>query len=182
MKTRIQSQSSKLSLFVALLLLGGLSLGCQRPELYETDEAATTTRPPSDTEIRPLADEVAEYPRAFEAQAKQTINTLQRAQQAHYLERKQFTDSIQSLGVGIELDGKTYTYQIVPQETESWVLIHAIPKFEPLRSYTGIVFVVGRENLLSLICESNAHATTPPPLDTNQYPIVNCGQGSQLIH
>jgi hypothetical protein len=104
-----------------------------------------------------------------------------RAQQAHYLERQRFTDSIQSLGVSIELDGETYIYQLVPQETESWVLIHAIPKFEPLHSYTGIVFVVGRENLLSLICESNAHSTTPPPLDTNQYPIINCGQGSQLI-
>jgi len=166
---------------IALTLLTGFTLGCQRPNLYETDEVRTTARPPTDTEIRPLAEEVAEYPRAFEAQAIQTVNTLQRAQQAYYLERKRFGSSPDALGIGVELDSDAYTYQIELSDEEPQALIYSIPKFEPLRSYTGIVAVnQSGDRLMSLICESNTHTTTPPtPTITNRQFV--CPNGTQGI-
>jgi hypothetical protein len=180
MQPKTQSRLSTVSIVMALLLINGLSFGCQRPDLYETDEP-TTIRPSSDTKIRPLAEEVAEYPRTFEAQAKQTVYTLQRAQQAHYLERKQFGATPEALSIGLELDSDAYIYQIAPYPAESRVLIYAIPKFEPLRSYTGVVAVQhGGDRLFSLICESDTHSTTPPS-PTGIRDQITCPEGSTML-
>lgn len=154
--------------------------GCL-PNLDESDSNAPHLRASPEATIRPLEEEVAEYPESFEAQAKQTVNILQRAQQAYYLERRQFVASVEALSVGLEMEDDTYIYAIQPGAVPSLVSISATPKFAPLRSYTGAVTVNSAgDRLITLICESERPAASPPII-MGSGEQTSCSPGAQPL-
>ncbi len=164
---------------IASAILAVLLASCGQPELYETSDAPTQATPGA--EIRSLEEEVAEYPRSFEGQAQQTLTVLQRAQQAHYLERRQFASSPDGLSIGLDLDSDAYRFQIEPNNTDSWVLLYAIPKFDSLRSYTAVVTPnTAGDRLLTLTCESETPSTTAPTV-TGSGDQITCAAGSTAL-
>ena len=166
---------------IGLLTAFALSLTGCLPNLDESDSVASPLRASPEATIRPFEEEVAEYPEAFEARAKQTLNTLQRAQQAYYLERRQFAASVEALSVGLEMEDDVYIYAIQPGAVPSLVSISATPKFDPLRSYTGAVTVNSAgDRLITLICESDRPATSPPII-MGSGEQMSCSPGAQPL-
>ncbi|MEO1145370.1 MAG: type IV pilin-like G/H family protein [Cyanobacteria bacterium J06638_22] len=166
---------------IGLLTVFTLSLTGCLPNLDEYDSAAPPLRASPETTIRPLEEEVADYPESFEAQAKQTLNLLQRAQQAHYIERRQFAASVDALGIGLEMEDDTYIYAIQPGTLQSLVSISATPKFDPLRSYTAAVTVnVTVDRLETLICQSERPSTSPPII-MGSGERISCSPGAQPL-
>ena len=111
-------------------------------------------------------DEIS--PRKKEAEAKEYLGSMNRAQQAYDLEYLNFADSIEKLGVGIKTDTENYSYRIAPgihigqnryrfvfpsstnklfqkEKGESKryeVVMHtALPKKPELKTYVGLVFL-----------------------------------------
>ncbi len=98
--------------------------------------------------------------KAKQTEAKITLGSLNRAQQAFYLEKSQFADDIPSLGIGINPDGSNYTYPNPsnPSGTGTAVIQQAQSKSVSLKAYASMVGLValGTEDphLGSVICES----------------------------
>jgi type IV pilus assembly protein PilA len=78
--------------------------------------------------------------KAVQAEAKQNIGVLNRAQQAYYLEFQTFTNSLTDLGVGINPQSVNYDYSI--HATKTSTIHYAIARNKTKRSYVGAVFLV----------------------------------------
>jgi type II secretory pathway pseudopilin PulG len=106
--------------------------------------------------------------KAREAEAKNIIGSMTRAQQAYYLENNKFSRTIQELGVGIRPETENYRYRIVPQGNQTQkVMTTAQAKRAGLRSYTSAVFVVKmRDELVTVatLCETDKPSSTPPTM------------------
>jgi len=147
----------------------------------------------SDIETPPeqvTADLETQTKEAREAEGKQIIGRMNRAQQAFYLENEKFGTTIEELGIGIEPEDENYRYQVVPQgdQTQS-VMMTAQAKGPELRSYTGAAFVLkgGDEGVtFAWICETDAPSATPPampgaPSNTQGRPMIQCPAGSHPL-
>jgi hypothetical protein len=173
------SQFAFLSVGVLIAFALGL-IGCT-PNLNESDNGAAPLRASPETKIVPLEDEVAEYPQAFEAQAQQTLNILQRAQQSHYLERRRFGTSVEALAIGLEMEDDAYIYKIEPGEAPDLIAMTATPKFASLRSYRSAVIVgAAGDRLITLTCES-VEPTPFPPTISGSDDQISCGPGAQSL-
>ena len=115
--------------------------------------------------------------RARQSEARTYIGSMNRAQQAYYLERTAFTDSLAALGLGIPETTNYYTYEPVLGEFRVTNRGIAIDQGtgtgdSPVRSYVGGVTVgvasVGEETVegearpiteattLAILCEADA--------------------------
>ncbi len=121
-------------------------------------------------------------------EGKQIIASMNRAQQAYYLENNKFAITIEQLGVGIKPETDNYQYQILPQgKPTSRVMMTATAK-SPDKSYTGVVFVtkINGENLtIAGICETNKPSKTPPAMPkfmpNRGGGEIQCPGGSSLV-
>jgi hypothetical protein len=124
--------------------------------------------------------------RALESEAKIYVGSMNKAQQAHYLEKQRFGKNSDELEVGIPTDTENYTYAVqVKQEGGKPVAIAtATPKNPQLKAYSGLVSLYevgqGQVTTLSMACV-NVQAGTPPviPLIGTDKPV--CGAGSEPV-
>lgn len=124
----------------------------------------------------------------LEVEGKQIIGTINRGQQAYYLEYQKFSTTIEQLGLDIKPETENYRYRIVSQDKQTQSVIStAVAKKPELRSYTGITFVrkIKGEILTSTaICETDKPSTKPPlppRLPSNNFQQVKCPVGSHLL-
>ena len=124
------------------------------------------------------------------AEAKQFIGTINRAQQAYYLENGKFSPTLQQLEIGIKPETENYRYRILNQgkQTQSKIAVSTATAKKPeLRSYTGVAFIKKVQGELltqTAICETDKPSTTPPV--TPKIPIKEsqafvCPRGSHLL-
>ena len=103
--------------------------------------------------------------KAKESEAKTYVGSLNRAQQAYFLDHNKFTNSIADLGLGIASETKNYSYSI---ETQGSVAIgKASAKHNDLKSYTGTVFLLklessGENTTQAILCVSKDKTKTAP--------------------
>lgn len=124
--------------------------------------------------------------KARQSEAKSSVGSLNRAQQAYYLEKSQFATSIDLLGLGIATTTENYVYSItttadgkinaaltglntaavVPVKTHSWVNAYGSPRVRALKGYAGVTWLgttgtgSGEATTLGLLFETtNADAT-----------------------
>lgn len=146
---------SKKSLPVILWVVAGLGCGCFGLILLGIIAAIA------------LPSFLNQANKARQAEAKNYVGSMLRAQQAYQIEKGTFSQSIQDLGLSIQPETENYRYQIVPQSGNKSVMITAQAKTEMLKSYTGAVFVIkkGQEaRTIAGICESDSPTTTPPAM------------------
>lgn len=161
-----------------------------RPTAFTTgailiEKVSNLTALPRNTQITNLGEQQS---RGRQAEGKQNIGTMNRAQQAYYLENDKFSTTIEELGVGIRPETENYRYRIVPQgnQTQS-VMMTAQAKKSQLRSYTAGVFVVktNNENLtIGVICETDKPSSTPPAMpiaSKNAAGEFQCPAGSHRL-
>jgi hypothetical protein len=135
------------------------------------------------------------------SQAKQYINSINRAQQAYYAEYGQFSDNITQLAIGLKKHSDDYNYTIVssmgPVQTsynqrqsaqfESAIAIAKPNDMNTGKSYTGAVFAFkekGGITTIAAICESDrintsyAETWNPPTFDGQE---IHCQPGTTML-
>jgi type IV pilus assembly protein PilA len=129
-------------------------------------------------------------PSARQSEAKTRVGSMNRAQQAYYLENNSFSSSFDNLGLGVgaetenkaEVETEQYRYMIVnansldrPTKGDKFVTSIAIPKQQRLKSYVGIVWTgtyvdssSGRSEptTFAVLCEAERAGMTGAPLLT----------------
>lgn len=107
--------------------------------------------------------------KARQAEARNYIGAMNRAQQAYRLEQNSFTNSLTELGIGIRQETENYSYGLRLLD-ETAVQHTATPKKEGLKSYTGIVYLtkvtsggITEEVTIAILCESESPEQSEPP-------------------
>ncbi|MEH2195449.1 MAG: type IV pilin-like G/H family protein [Nostoc sp.] len=113
-----------------------------------------------------IADEQEVLNRPKQSEAKTYVGSMNRAQQAFFLENNQFTSDLEKLGLGIKSNTENYAYSIVAIDEKRVIQNVGLAKKEGLKSYTGIVFVKSARtetNTLAKLCESIQPTREMPP-------------------
>ena len=93
---------------------------------------------------------------ARESEGKQYVGSMNRAQQAVFLENSDFSDNINDLGLGIASETANYIYEIEISGSDSTITT-AIPKQPGLLAFVGGVFLVntdGDKTTEAILCET----------------------------
>ncbi|NJL89565.1 MAG: hypothetical protein HC916_07010 [Coleofasciculaceae cyanobacterium SM2_1_6] len=106
-----------------------------------------------------------------QSNARHNISAFNRAFQASYLEKGEFTSNFADLGVvGVPTENENYKYTIDVIDRKQMVRVIATSKQEGLKSYLGIVSLVKINNqsaTQSIACESLQPTTAIPPKPSN---------------
>lgn len=118
--------------------------------------------------------------RARQDEAKSTIGSINRAQQAYYLEQGRFTSQFGQLGIGVPSETNFYSYKIARAEPKRTIAT-AAAKQTGLRSYAGVVYVLSNNTTITAICETNSASRTPPALPQLVRNNIQCPGGSTRL-
>ena len=115
---------------------------------------------------RSIAQKPTEIPPSAYREAKQSIGTLNRAQQAYYLENDRFTTNLEATGVGIKPDGADYRYRLfVAPDRYPAALQVALPKTSDLPTFIGLVHATKLDRqtaTIATLCISKKPGTPMP--------------------
>lgn len=123
-----------------------------------------------------------------QTEAKQYVSSMNRAQQAYYLESGKFVTRDRKkgwdkLGIGIKTETNNYIYSF--QGRDNAVFNYGISKRDDLKSYVGAVFVVsdakGEVTTQAIICESNFAMPISLNEPTYENGAIACGSGTKNI-
>jgi len=129
--------------------------------------------------------------KAKQAEAKQYVGTLNRVQQAYYLERSAFASTLTDLANPVPASTNNYDYTfsaITPESTN--VINYGTSKAGALKSYDGMVSISVVEassdaTTTAVLCEANAPganpATDPTPPDFGSSDRPACGDGTTAL-
>ena len=174
------------------LQLHGTNPGQPRPKAFSANAmifekiSDATTLPENVQVFNGESEKQASSQTAVEG--KQFISSMNRAQQAYYLENNKFATTIEQL-VGIKPETENYQYRILPEgKLTSRVMMTATAKSPESKSYTGGVFVTkvnGESLTIWGICETNNPSKIPlvmlkfiPSKEGGQ---IQCPAGSSLL-
>jgi hypothetical protein len=98
------------------------------------------------------------------------VGTLNKGQQAIFVEKGHFSSNIEGLGVGIKPEADNYSYRVRVFDNKRVQTI-GIPKKNGLKSFTGGVFVLRVRNTsdvttVAILCESDRPTKSIPPIPT----------------
>ncbi len=122
---------------------------------------------------------------AKQVEAKTYIGTMNRGQQAYFLEKNTFANSVESLDIGITTQTFNYNYSI--RATKMAVFQYGIARNETLKSYVGGVFVIpstankSEPTTISILCEAFHSGLTPPNTPTLVKGIPTCGDYAKKL-
>lgn len=110
------------------------------------------------------------------------VGAMNKAQQAYYLEKKEFSDSLNKLDVGIKAQTKTHTLAIVPSNDKA-VFNYAISRKDKHKSYVGGVFVAnpGTGSIATIVCEAASATSNEFENPTYEKGILACGTGTKEL-
>ncbi len=128
---------------------------------------------------------LAQSNKARQSEARNNVGTLNRAQQAYFLEKSAFAtgaDAFVDLGVGIAPKTTNYQYTISSSDPAKLVGNFGLPLADILKAYAGVVYItaVGNQNATqALACESKgAGVTAAPTIDVGKCPTDFIDLGS----
>ena len=109
--------------------------------------------------------------KAKQSEAKTYVGSMNRGQQAHYVEFSAFTADVNRLGVGIESNTTNYTYTInhnVATDDSEYAMSQGASNSAALRSYAGNVYLEAISELSettskAILCESNTPGVVTTP-------------------
>ncbi|WP_055075785.1 type IV pilin-like G/H family protein [Pseudanabaena sp. 'Roaring Creek'] len=160
------------NIFGGLLLPNALFLNRISNDANLPKDIEVTSPPPSGYPIK-------------QSEAKTYVGTLNRAQQAFFLEKNYFTSKIADLDIGISPETENYKYQIEVLNSTKAVQNIGLAKKDGLKSYTGLVYVVQIPNspdpsTFVITCSSLKPTRQMPPKFVLQ-PEPECPSGYEKI-
>jgi type II secretory pathway pseudopilin PulG len=125
-----------------------------------------------------------------QAEARQNVGAMNRAQQAYYLENKAFSNSLESLGLGIRTQTINYEYSTRATKTAAFNYGIARKGTKNIKSYVGGVFVVPATNVdpkadkkemttVGILCEALRPGSTKPSDPILQNNVPTCGSDTK---
>ncbi|MEQ8384263.1 MAG: type IV pilin-like G/H family protein [Coleofasciculus sp. A1-SPW-01] len=122
--------------------------------------------------------------KAMQSEAKQYIGSMNRAQQAYFLEKGNFTNNIGELGLGINTETKNYTYSTYA--TLLSAINYSVSRQPDLKSYVGGVFLgrveaTGELTTLAILCETKDKGTNRPPAPIVEDGTLQCAPGTENL-
>lgn len=122
------------------------------------------------------------------SESKTYVGSLNRGQQAYYIEKEKFSNSIADLGVGIP--PSTANYQYSTKSTKTTAFSYGIAKNKGFKSDIGGVFLtpdnnidsnIGNDNMpiqmttQTIVCEANSADISKISVPTYQNGVIACG-------
>ena len=126
--------------------------------------------------------------KAKETEGKTYVGSMNRAQQAYFLEKSTFSDSFEDLGLGVAAQTKNFKYST--RATESAVFNYGISQQKELISYVGGVFVIpatevnGSEDkmtTIAILCRADFPSSIKLKEPTYQQGKLACGDGTSDV-
>lgn len=127
--------------------------------------------------------------KAKQSEAKQYVGSMNRAQQAYFLEKNKFSHQISALELGIKTQTENYQYSIrsTPSAAFSYGIARKAKK--NLKSYVGGVFLVpatyldssadkNEQTLVSIVCEGKPFSQTPSAEPSLHNGVPTCGDNT----
>ena len=120
-------------------------------------------------------------------EAIQYVGSMNRAQEALFIEKSAFATSVDALGIGIKTETTNFKYSI--RATKKAAFNYAVAKENALKSYVGGVFLVPAKNFepsaakekittTSILCEADSPGTIKPAEPTYENGKIACGKGT----
>jgi hypothetical protein len=120
-------------------------------------------------------------------EAIQYVGSMNRAQEALFIEKSAFATSFDALGLGIKTETTNFKYSI--RATKKAAFNYAVAKENDLKSYVGGVFLVPAKNFepnaakekittTSILCEADSPGTIKPAEPTYENGKIACGKGT----
>jgi type IV pilus assembly protein PilA len=163
-------------------------IGCLAIAAIALASACAPKATPTPTPTPPVSGSpapLAPVTKSVEATAKTNARTTMIGQQAFYLEKNKFANSIDEIGIGMKTDTETYKYEVVDVKPKQ-VKITATAKKPELKSFTTSVFVVGgagNELTVGVVCETDQPSQTPPEVSATPKAateVLTCPAGSSV--
>lgn len=120
--------------------------------------------------------------RAKQSEGKNYVGSMNRAQQAYFIEYNVFSNSIEKLGIGIKSTTENYSY--IMRVVGKAAFHYAIPRDPRLKSYVGGVFIVKNsqgEVPDAIVCEANTPGAKKPAQPTYINGKLNCGANTRKL-
>ncbi|MEG4327622.1 type IV pilin-like G/H family protein [Microcoleus sp. AT3-A2] len=125
--------------------------------------------------------------RSKQSEAKQYVNSMNKAQQAHFAEKSAFATSVNALEIGIKTETTNFQYSV--RATKKAGFNYGVSKAKNLKSYVGGVFLVPAKNFdpnaakeeittTFILCQADSPGTIKPAEPTYENGKVACGQGT----
>jgi hypothetical protein len=142
-------------------IVGGLLL----PNALFLNRISNDTNLPKDVKVASPQSSVSS---AKQAEAKIYIGSMNRAQQAFFLEKNHFAGNLAVLAIGLSPETENYKYQVMVLDSTKAVQNIAIAKGDGLKSYTGLTYLAKMPDsqelyTLALLCESEKPTRQSPP-------------------
>jgi len=120
-------------------------------------------------------------------EARQYVGSMNRAQEALFIEKSAFATSVDALGLGLKTETTNFKYSI--RATKKAAFNYAVAKEKNLQSYVGGVFLVPAKNFdpnaakekittTSILCEADSPGTIKPGEPTYENGKIACGKGT----
>ncbi|MEG4810832.1 type IV pilin-like G/H family protein [Microcoleus sp. F8-D3] len=128
--------------------------------------------------------------RAKKSEAKMYVGSMNRAQQALFIEKSAFVTSVNALEIGIKKETKKYNYSVFA--TKQTAFNYGVSKQKDIKSYVGVVFVIpatkfdsnaskNKITTASILCVADSAGTIKPPEPTYQNGKTACGKGTTQV-
>ena len=123
-----------------------------------------------------------------QAEAKQNIGAMNRAQQAYFLDNNTFAKSVVDAGIGIKTQTVNYNYSV--RATKTAAFQYGIARHKTQKSYVGGVFAVPAINVdptanktemttVGILCEALTPGSTTPTTPTLVKGVPTCGANTK---
>ena len=123
-------------------------------------------------------------------EARQYVGSMNRAQQALFIEKNAFATSVDALGIGIKTETTNFKYSV--RATKKAVFNYGVSKAKNLKSYVGGVFLVPAKNFApnaakdertttSILCQADSPGTIKPAEPTYENGKIACGKGTTQL-
>ncbi len=127
---------------------------------------------------------------AKESEAKMYVGSMNRAQQALFIEKSAFATSVNALGIGIKTETKNYNYSV--RATKQTAFNYGVSQQKKLKSYVGGVIVIPAIKVDSnsyrnkitttfILCRADSPGTIQPPEPTYENGQMLCGKGTTQV-
>lgn len=155
----------QLAIPVAFQYSSPISGGFFLPNALFLNRISQDTNLPKDVEVTTPQSGVNS---ARQSEARTYVGSMNRAQQAFFLEKNYFAGNLAVLATGISPETANYKYQVMVLDSTKAVQNIAIAKGDELKSYTGLVYLVktadpSESYPTALLCESVKPTRQSPP-------------------
>ncbi len=133
------------------------------------EKVSDKTSLPANTKVVTLQDMMtSQANKARQAEGKTYVGSMNRSQQAYFLENNKFATKLNELQLGIKSETDNYIFKVVPQSNQvKGIMNIARAKRQGLKSYVGLVYLakVGSEDFtIAKLCETSQSLSKPPKM------------------